>query len=148
MSASFSESRALAYSPFVRIVDRLQTDVLLILEEPVELWMLTVKRKFCKQKEDVLPNKRSVTFKASAPPPALAISGRVRQTHLHSAKQKMMLNHVPLRPSPDTPRARLSIPLTFCCASLTDTGWPSWSTLCIVIRALNVWTSSAITGCL
>jgi len=68
MSESFSELRALGYSPFIGIVDRLQTDVLLILEEPVELWMLTVKRKFGKQKEDVLPNERSVTFKASAPP--------------------------------------------------------------------------------
>ena len=62
MSKSFLESRGLANSPFVGIVDRLQTDVLFILEEPVEFWMLTVERKFGKQKEDILPNERSVTL--------------------------------------------------------------------------------------
>jgi hypothetical protein len=77
MSKSFPESRGLANSPFVGIVDRLQTDVLLILEEPVELWMLTVERKFGKQKEDILPNERSVTLTTLALPLALAISGRV-----------------------------------------------------------------------
>ena len=38
--------RQLANSPFIRIVDRLQTDVLFVFEEPIELWMLTMKCKF------------------------------------------------------------------------------------------------------
>ena len=54
--------RQLANSPFIRIVDRLQTDILFILEKPIELRMLTVKCKFGEQKEDIFPNKRSVAF--------------------------------------------------------------------------------------
>lgn len=55
---------------------------------------------------------------------------------------------VPRIPSPATPLIKLSTQFTCCCASRTTTGCPSCKTLCIVIRALNVWTSSARTGCL
>ena len=55
---------------------------------------------------------------------------------------------LPRIPSPATPLINVSSQLTCCCASLTTIGWPSWRTLCIVISALNVCTSSARMGCL
>lgn len=55
---------------------------------------------------------------------------------------------VPRIPSPATPLIKLSTQFTCCCPSRTTIGCPSCKTLCIVIRALNVWTSSARTGCL
>ena len=61
-----SECLQLAHSPFVWIVDRLQTDILFILEEPIELRMLTVKGEFSQQKEDIFTNERSVTLVVSA----------------------------------------------------------------------------------
>jgi hypothetical protein len=64
--------RQLANSPFIRITDRLQTDVLFVFEEPIELWMLTMKCKFGEQKEDILPNKRSVAFSRISTGPAMA----------------------------------------------------------------------------
>lgn len=53
---------------------------------------------------------------------------------------------IPRMPSPPTPRIKLSIQLTCCCASRTTIGWPSCRTLWMVISALYVWTSSASTG--
>lgn len=60
----------------------------------------------------------------------------------------VVVGGVPRIPSPATPLIKLSTQFTCCCASRTTTGCPSCKTLCIVIRALNVWTSSARTGCL
>jgi len=54
---------------------------------------------------------------------------------------------IPRRPSPDTPLVKLSNQFIFACASFTATGCPSCSTLCTVIKALNVCTSSARMGC-
>lgn len=56
--------------------------------------------------------------------------------------------NVPLAPSPETPLVKLSNQLIFAWASLTTIGCPSCRTLCTVIRALKVWTSSARIGCL
>ncbi len=56
--------------------------------------------------------------------------------------------NVPLAPSPETPLVKLSNQLILAWASLTTIGCPSCSTLCTVIRALKVWTSSARIGCL
>jgi hypothetical protein len=55
----------------------------------------------------------------------------------------------PRTPSPCTePRLKLSSHPTFACASLRTMGCPSCRTLCIVISALKVCTSSAKVGCL
>ena len=59
---------------------------------------------------------------------------------------KALTQHVPLIPSPAIPLVKLSSQLMLACASFTTTGWPSCNTLCIVIRALNVCTSSARMG--
>lgn len=50
----------------VRIVDRLETDVLLILEGAVELWMLLVKRELGKQVVDVFLDQGAVSAHALA----------------------------------------------------------------------------------
>lgn len=55
---------------------------------------------------------------------------------------------LPLRPSPDMPLVKLSSQLMFACASRMAIGCPSCSTLCTVIKALKVCTSSARIGCL
>lgn len=51
---------------FVRVVDRFETDVFLILESPVELWMLVVEGKLSQQVVDVFTNQRRVSAHALA----------------------------------------------------------------------------------
>ena len=52
------------YLPLVRIINVLQTDILLILEETVEFRMMPVKAKFGEQKRSVCLDEGSITFTA------------------------------------------------------------------------------------
>lgn len=137
--------------PFIRIIDRLQTDVLLIFKQTcqtlspgsgnsnfvppntVKFGMIPVKRQLGLQEENIFSDKRTIAYAACQHKPI-----RVRRSACKLC--------VPRMPSPPTPRIRLSIQLACCCASRTTMGCPSCRTLCIVIRALNVCTSSARTG--
>ena len=51
-----------AGSPFIWIVDRLETDILLVPKQAIELGMLPVKRKFGKEEKDIFSNKRTVAY--------------------------------------------------------------------------------------
>jgi hypothetical protein len=117
--------------PLIRVVDGLETDVLLILKGSVELGVLPVEGQLRAEVVDVLLDKLAIAFDQSAP--FRHITGSC----------------VPRTPSPAcTPRRRLSSQFVFAWASFKTIGCPSCRTLWMVIRALNVWTSSARIGCL
>jgi hypothetical protein len=62
------------YSPFVRIVDILQTDILFILEQTVELGMMAVEAQFREKKRSVRLDERSITLHAIANCPAARLN--------------------------------------------------------------------------
>lgn len=106
----------------------------------IELGVLSMESEFRQQKENIFPDKGTVACEKEK---------SVISTSSSSGRSTFgRVLYVPRRPSPFTPRAKLSTQLTFCCASLTAAGWPSCSTLCMVMSALNVCISSARIGCL
>lgn len=69
-----------------------------------------------------------------------ANEGAVALTMSANMSAEAWVSPQPLRPSPPPPAAlaRLSSHCVFACASFSAIGCPSWRTLCIVMRALNV----------
>lgn len=135
-----------SYSNRPKIVRRLpSTEPINRGRHTVEFRVVLVEAQFRLQEEDVLPNERRISYSRksmaySSPEFALLWDWAPAP----SCREK----YIPRIPSPPTPLIKLSIQLECCCASRTTMGCPSWRTLCIVIRALNVWISSARTGCL
>lgn len=112
----------------------------------VEFGVIPVERQFRLEKENIFPNKGAVSCALNE-----STTGQTKRRHtdvVALAQTTSQRNCIPRIPSPATPLIKLSTQLTCCCPSRTTAGCPSCKTLCIVIRALNVWTSSARTGCL
>lgn len=150
--------------PFIRVIYWLETDVFLIFKQALfSLSNRNWSAKWC-QSESYWANRwipgvgceTQVSIRERKRTPGsmgrnliCCVTNHESTWHQDSTAESMgMRACVPLMPSPVTPRTKPSNHVTLLCASLTVIGWPSCKTLCIVINALNVWTSSARIGCL